>query len=134
TGKIDNRKLLGAGLLGSATAMFLLSRLSLNVGFLNFWWPLILQGASLGLVFVPLTTVTNGPIPRERMGNATSVFNLMRNIGASIGISSVETLRFRYSQAHINILGRHVNEGNPRTQQVLEGLKQVFISKGSDPP
>src|SRR5438552_767735 len=44
TGKIDNRKLLGAGLLGSATAMFLLSRLSLNVGFLNFWWPLILQG------------------------------------------------------------------------------------------
>src|SRR6478752_6792580 len=63
TGKVDPRKLLGIGLLGSALAMFQLSRLSLDAGFWNFWWPLMLQGASLGLVFVPLTTVTNDPIP-----------------------------------------------------------------------
>src|SRR5207253_9310714 len=118
TGKIDNRKLLGAGLLGSATAMFLLSRLSLNVGFLNFWWPLILQGASLGLVFVPLTTVTNGPIPRERMGNATSVFNLMRNIGASIGISMVETIKYRQQQAHNQALVKYINAANMQSRQM----------------
>jgi DHA2 family multidrug resistance protein len=68
------------------------------------------------------------------MGNATSVFNLMRNVGASIGISTVETLQFRRMQTHINILGRHVNAANPRTRQVLDGLQQGFISKGSDPP
>src|SRR5205085_8993779 len=50
TGRVDARKLLGIGLLGSALAMFQLSRLSLDAGFWNFWWPLMLQGASLGLV------------------------------------------------------------------------------------
>jgi DHA2 family multidrug resistance protein len=133
TGKVDARKLLACGLLSTAAAMFRLSFLSLDVGFWNFWWPLMLQGAGLGLIFVPLTTVTNDPIPKERMGNATSVFNLMRNVGASIGISTVETLQFRHMQTHINILGRHVNAANPRTRQMLDGLQQVFISKGSDP-
>ena len=86
TGKFDHRKLLAIGLVASAYAMWELSRLSLDVASRNFWWPLMIQGAALGFVFVPLTTITNDPIPNERMGNATSIFNLMRNIGASIGI------------------------------------------------
>jgi len=133
TGRADARKLLAAGLLSTAGAMFWLSFSSLDIGFWNFWWPLMLQGAGLGLIFVPLTTVTNDPIPRERMGNATSVFNLMRNIGASVGISSVEAMQFRHAQLHIHNLGEHVNLASARTQQVLAGLQQVFISGGSDP-
>ncbi len=114
-GKIDARKMLAAGLLITAAAMFRVSFFSLDVGFWNFAWPLILQGAGLGLIFVPLTTVSNDQIPRERMGNATSIFNLMRNIGASVGISSVQTLQFR-----------------TRTQQTLAGLRQTFMAKGAD--
>jgi DHA2 family multidrug resistance protein len=133
TNKIDSRKLLGAGVFFSAIAMFLLSRLSLDVGFWNFWWPLMLQGAALGLIFVPLTTVTNDPIPRERMGNATSMFNLMRNIGASIGISVVETLQYRRQQMHNNELGRWVTEGNLLVRQTIDGLKNYFMSLGADP-
>jgi DHA2 family multidrug resistance protein len=132
TSKFDNRKLLGAGLLGSAVAMFLLSRLSLDVGFLNFWWPLMLQGAALGLVFVPLTTVTNGPIPRERMGNATSIFNLMRNIGASIGISMVQTIQFRRLQGHILDLGAHVQPNSLQARHLIDSMTGFFMSRGSD--
>ena len=43
---------------------------------------------ALGLLFVPLTTITMAPIAREHMGNAASLFNLMRNIGGSVGIAS----------------------------------------------
>src|SRR6202453_303897 len=107
-GKFDQRKLLGIGLVASAYAMWELSRLSLDVANRNFWWPLLIQGASLGFVFVPLTTITNGAIPNERMGNATSLFNLMRNIGASIGIAMVENVQFRTQQRHINVLGENV--------------------------
>src|SRR5690349_17491086 len=110
-GKVDSRKLLAIGLIATAGAMFMVSTFSLDVGFWNFWWPLMLQGAGLGLIFVPLTTVTNDPVPRERMGNATSIFNLMRNIGASVGISVVETMQFRRMQAHTNYHGAHVNAG-----------------------
>src|SRR4051812_9491266 len=131
-GKVDSRKLLAAGLLATAGAMFALSFFNLQVGFWNFWWPLMLQGAGLGLIFVPLTTVTNDPVPRERMGNATSIFNLMRNVGASIGISTVETLQFRHMQAHINYLGQHVNNASLQTQRSLGGLRELFIAKGAD--
>jgi DHA2 family multidrug resistance protein len=133
TGKVDSRKLLGVGLLVSAFAMFRLSRLTLDVGFWNFWWPLAMQGAALGLVFVPLTTVTNDPVPRERMGNATSIFNLMRNVGASIGISMVETLQFRHLQTHINVLAKHVNAENPLAMRTISSMRALFISQGKDP-
>jgi MFS transporter, DHA2 family, multidrug resistance protein len=133
TGKIDARKLLAVGLLLTAAAMFQVSFFSLDVGFWDFAWPLVLQGTGLGLIFVPLTTVSNDEVPKERMGNATSIFNLMRNIGASVGISSVQALQFRHMQEHINILGRHVNEASVRTQQALAGLRQTFVSQGVDP-
>ena len=132
-GKADPRKLLGIGLLGTAGAMFWFSTFSLDVGFWNFVWPLMVQGAGLGLIFVPITTVTNDPVPRERMGNATSIFNLMRNVGASVGISSVEALQFRRMQAHINVLGEHVTGASLQAQQALSGFREMFISKGVDP-
>ncbi len=132
TGKVDARKLLAIGLTMTAGAMFMVSTFSLDVGFWNFWLPLTLQGAGLGLIFVPLTTVTNDRIPRERMGNATSIFNLMRNIGASVGISAVEAMQFRRMQAHINNLGGHVNGSSQAAQHTLAGLQQAFMAKGAD--
>ncbi|MGA2904482.1 MAG: DHA2 family efflux MFS transporter permease subunit [Candidatus Korobacteraceae bacterium] len=131
TGKFDHRKLLGIGFVASAYAMWELSRFSLDVASRNFWWPLAIQGAALGFVFVPLTTITNNPIPNERMGNATSIFNLMRNIGASIGIAMVETVQFRAQQTQINNLGQHVNPESITAQQMLHNLRAYFMSQGS---
>lgn len=131
TGKVDHRKLLAIGLLASAYAMWELSRFSLDVGYWNFVWPLMLQGAALGFIFVPLTTITNNPIPNECMGNATSIFNLMRNIGASIGISMVTTVQYRAQQTHINHLGSHVYPENPAATQMFQGLKMYFIQQGA---
>ena len=54
-------------------------------------WPNILSGFAMGFVFVPLTMAMGG-LPNEQMGNATGIFNLMRNIGGSIGISLATTL------------------------------------------
>ncbi len=132
TNKVDTRKLLFSGVILSAGAMYMLSRLSLDVGFWNFWWPLMLQGAALGLIFVPLTTVTHDPVPRERLGNATSIFNVMRNIGASIGISIVETLQFRYTQKHINALDKYVSPSSVTAESMIANFKQYFISQGAD--
>ncbi|MGA8153248.1 MAG: DHA2 family efflux MFS transporter permease subunit [Terriglobales bacterium] len=132
TGKVDARKLLAAGFLITAVAMYQISTFSLQVNSGHFIIPLLVQGAGVGLVFVPLTTVTNDPIPNERMGNAASMFNLMRNIGASIGISMVETLQARKLQVHINVLGRHVNAANPQARAMVAGLQRMFMSEGKD--
>ena len=81
---------------------------------------------------MPLTTVTNDPVPKERLGNATSLFNLMRNIGASIGISAVTTIQVRNAQKHLHDLGANVTGSNLQWQRTIAGLQQFFISKGTD--
>ncbi|HEX7961745.1 MAG TPA: DHA2 family efflux MFS transporter permease subunit [Terriglobales bacterium] len=131
-GKFEPRKLLGLGIIGASLAFFQFAHLNLNVGSWNFFWALILQGSAMGLIFIPLTTLTNDPIPKEKMGNATSLFNLMRNIGASIGIASVTTILTRHSQVHINNLVQHVTPLNPQAQAILEGLRRSFMAQGAD--
>jgi DHA2 family multidrug resistance protein len=107
--------------------------LNLNAGYWDIFWPQLLQGLSMGMLFVPLTTVTNAPIPKEQMGNATSLFNLMRNLGASIGIASVTTIVARHSQAHSNVLTGHVTEYDPAAVAMLDTFKNGMIASGADP-
>jgi DHA2 family multidrug resistance protein len=73
------------------------------------------------------------PISKEEMGNATSIFNLMRNIGGSMGIAAATTLLERDTQSHINVLGAHVNPYNPQAQQMLQDLRAAFMAHGADP-
>jgi DHA2 family multidrug resistance protein len=85
------------------------------------------------LIFVPLTTISMDAIPRERMGNATSLFSLMRNLGGSIGIAVTGTLLARKQQVYISTMGRHIDAYSARAQQTLEQLRQGFMAAGSDP-
>jgi DHA2 family multidrug resistance protein len=87
----------------------------------------------MSMVFVPLTTISMDPIPRERMGNATSLFNLMRNLGGSIGIATTTTLLARRSQSNAAVLGANVNAYNPAARSMLAAMRDAFIKAGSDP-
>lgn len=130
--KVDPRKLLGLGLVIGSFTLFDLSRLNLNAGYWDIFWPQIIQGASLALLFVPLTTVTMDPIPVPEMGNATSLFNLLRNIGGSIGIAMSNTYLFRRQQVHTALLGQNVNPYNPLATNTIEGLRSALMAKGQD--
>lgn len=131
--KFDSRKLLMLGVVVCAYTLIELSRLNLDVGYWDFFWPQLLMGLSLGFLFVPLTTVTMDPIPKESMGNATSLFNLVRNLGGGIGISSVETLQFRSMQNHITVLGAHVNPLTPTARSMMGQMQGGFVAAGADP-
>ena len=131
--KFDARKMLGLGLLICGATLIQFSRLDLDAGFWNYFWPLLVMGLSLGLLFVPLTTISMDPIPKEAMGNATSLFNLVRNLGGSIGIAAVSTLQIRSQQMDVNVLGAHVNPYSPSASQMLQALQQYFFSRGADP-
>jgi len=132
-GKFDPRKVLAAGLVGASWSLYALSRLSLDAGYWDIFWPQFIQGACLAMLFVPLTTATMDPIPREEMGNATSMFNLMRNIGGSIGIASATTYLFRRQQMHTNLLGAHVSPYSPMTRVYEKGLQAAMEARGLDP-
>ncbi len=132
-GRLDPRLLLAIGFGTGAVTLYWFSALDLTAGYWDYFWPQLIQGAGFSLLFVPLTTTTMDPIPNEGMGNATSIFNLMRNIGGSIGIASSQTLMARGNQRHVNILGVHVSAYNVSTQERLRQLQAAFVAQGTDP-
>jgi DHA2 family multidrug resistance protein len=132
TGRFDARKLLTIGLTVGGGTLLWLSRLNLQAGYWDFFWPQLIQGAGISLLFVPLTTVAMDRIPRERMGYATSLFNLMRNIGGSIGIAITGTMLARNSKATTAILSANVTPYDPATQTMLAQMKGAFMAAGAD--
>jgi DHA2 family multidrug resistance protein len=132
TAKVDPRKLLCIGLLGGAFTLFQLGSINLQAGYWNIFWPQFFQGLSMGLIFVPLTTITMSLIAREEMGNATSLFNLMRNLGGSVGIATIATVLSRTTQMQYNILGTHVSAYDMQARMMLEQIRGGFMSRGMD--
>lgn len=131
--RIDPRRMLAVGLGVNAWSLYWLSLLNLNAGYWDLFWPQFVQGAGMALLFTPLATVSMDRIPREAMGNATSLFNLLRNVGGSVGIAVVQTILARDRQAHIGALVPHVNAYDQAAQQAFQSLRSSFISRGADP-
>jgi len=130
--RLDPRKLLMGGILGGSASLFLLGSLNLSVGYWDIFWPQFLQGVSLACLFVPLTTITMDPIRREAMGNATSIFNLMRNLGGSVGIAGVTTLVARHQQTNLNNLSGDVSAGSVRVQALVQAFRSWFMFRGAN--
>ncbi len=131
--RVDVRKLLVAGFAVGATTMFMFSHLNLNAGYWDIFWPQVLQGGAMSCVFIPLSAAAMSHISREKMGNATSIFNLMRNIGGSVGIAMMTTLLARRQQFHQNRLVEHILPGRTHVYSSLQQFTGYFISRGSDP-
>ncbi len=104
TGKLDNRWLIAAGFATFGWTSLLLGHITLDISQWSMLWPIIFSGVAAGLVFVPLTTTTMGTLPNEQVGNASGLFNLLRNLGGSIGISIVNTETARHAQIRHNDL------------------------------
>jgi MFS transporter, DHA2 family, multidrug resistance protein len=128
--RFDPRKVLVCGVLGFAFSFYRLMGFNLNIGFWDVFWPQLIQGLALGLVFVPLTVVTMAFIPKEKMGNATSLFNMMRNIGGGVGISVVETMLTRMGQEHTNFLVANVTPTSAPALRLFGGLRGLFGGSG----
>jgi DHA2 family multidrug resistance protein len=128
----DGRKLLGLGIAGSALSMWQLSWINLSAGYWDIFWPQFIQGISLSLLFVPLTTVTMDAIPREGMGNATSMFNLLRNLGGGFGIAFATTYLERQQQIHQSVLVGHVSAFDPGVRTAVGAISGAMQGGGAD--
>ncbi len=125
-GKIDGRYLVMFGFLVLGYATYQFSDINLMVTSSSITWPNIISGFAMGFIFVPLTTMAMGTLPNEQMGNASGVFNLMRNTGGSIGIAAMTTMLSRGSQIHQAALVRNVNPYDPEVQQRVQQLTHAL--------
>lgn len=124
TGKLITRGnpkyVLFVGILLCAVATNLMSRFTLGADFTALMWPRIVLGFGMGFLFIPLTTLTLSSIPRTEMGNATSAYNLLRNLGGSVGIAFSTTMFGRRAQVHQSHLTEHLTGYDPPFRAALE--------------
>jgi len=130
------RNLLALGLSTMAYAIWLMSGFNLQASFSAVAWPRIVQGFGLGLFFVPLTTATFMNIPKEETGNASAIFNLLRNLGGSFGVALSTTILAQRAQLHQSFLVERITPYQPafqtKYQQVLQWL-QMHRAELADP-
>lgn len=120
--KVDPRYLLTFGfiLFGSMTLYF--GNLTLQISPTTLLLPILATGFGLSFVFVPITTAAYGTLRNEQLGNASGLFNLMRNVGGSIGISVAQTLLTRREAVHQNLIINSVPRTGQQFQNSLEGM------------
>lgn len=100
--------------------------LTLDISPWSLTWPIVISGFSLGLVFVPLSTVTLGALPPEKVGNGSGLYNLMRNIGGSVGISIVETVVSRHQQTHRSELVKNLSPTGNNLHNTLDNFTRIY--------
>ncbi|HVS71928.1 MAG TPA: DHA2 family efflux MFS transporter permease subunit [Phycisphaerae bacterium] len=116
-GFLDSRMLIAIGFIIVAWSTWAFGNVNLEVNSAAIMWPNIYNGFGTALIFVPLTTMTMGTLKNEQMGNATGIFNLMRNLGGGIGIALVTTLLARGAQTNRSVLLNHVTPYDLAFQQ-----------------
>jgi MFS transporter, DHA2 family, multidrug resistance protein len=126
TGRLDNRWLIVTGFVVFGLTSIWMGRLTLDISPTSLLWPIVISGAGTGMVFVPLATLSMGTLKNEQIGNASGLFNLMRNVGGGIGISMVNTLVARHQQIHRSQLVQNLTPGNPAFQQTFDATRGVM--------
>ena len=127
-GLLDTRILLAVGFSLLAATGVLFGRINLDIGMASVVWPNILSGFAIGFIFVPLATVAMGTLRREQIGDASGIFNLMRNLGGGVGISLVTTSVARQAQVHQAMLVQHLTPYDPAMSQWLGTVQAALTS------
>jgi DHA2 family multidrug resistance protein len=136
-GRVDGRWLIMFGFSVLAFSTYMLAGLNLDIAMSNVVWPNIISGCAMGFIFVPLTTMAMGTLPNEQVGNASGVYNLMRNTGGSIGIAAMSTLLSRGAQVHQAAIAPHITQYDPAFQEWMRrfaGAVGSYGGGGMPPP
>jgi len=130
--RIDARWLITFGLLMFGASCLMNTGMSADFAHDQLRWSLLVRALGQPFIMVPVASVATASLVAERAGGASGLFNMMRNLGGSIGIALLSALLTVREHVHSNRLGEAVTVYNPLTQQRLDALTQKFIAGGSD--
>jgi DHA2 family multidrug resistance protein len=122
----------GMGLLLFFLFSFRLGEMNTQVGQHDFFWPLIIRGIAMGLIFIPLTTISLADLEGTQIPQGTALSNMVRQLGGSIGIALITTYISRDTAKHYAYLVENITATSPETQHRVAMLTNGFMSKGFD--
>lgn len=98
-----------------------------------FFWPLVVRGIGLGLLFVPVTTLSLSSLYGKEIGEGAAFTGMMRQLGGSFGIAIITTMISRWGIFHRSDLVSHLDKFSPEIQNKILMYQQNFIQKGFAP-
>lgn len=120
TTRLDPRRIVAGGFSVLALSTLWLGFTTLDIGPWSLFWPIFFSGVGLSMVFVPLSSLALGTLKGEQAGAGSGLFNFLRNIGGSIGISAANTIAQRHTQSHRNENVHWLSQGNWIFQRALQ--------------
>ena len=111
--RVNPKAILATGIIICAGTTYAMSLFNLQTDFWTFVWPRVTLGMGMACIFIPTTTLTLSHIPKEKMGEATSIYNMIRNLGGSMGIAFAFTVAARRAQFHQARLVENLTPLNP---------------------
>jgi len=120
--RVDPRLLICTGIIIFSTGSYFTTQYSLEMGIGWVVFPMVLQGAGLGMVFIPLSTLAFATLPQQFAAEAAGMFSLLRTIGSGIGVSVVATVLIRHGQIAWHNVGSQLQSFNPALVPYLHRL------------
>src|SRR5215468_3488448 len=130
-GRFQARWLIVFGLVVAAAGLFSMSGFTLDVDFRTAMWARTIQALGMAFLFVPINTTAFSSVPRERLGYATGLMNLFRNIGGSAGIAMVSTVLARREQFHQQILVSHLTPLDGGYAGIAQNIADALTAQGN---
>jgi DHA2 family multidrug resistance protein len=129
--RVQPRTMMALGMATVAAAMWWTTSIDTDTSFGWFAWMRVFQVVALPFLFVPINTVAYSGLKPEDTGQASSLINVARNLGGSIGISMASTLLARREQFHQSRLVEHIIPSSPNFQHWSAQITQYFVQQGS---
>lgn len=95
-----------------------------------FFWMLIVRGIGMGMLFIPITTLSLSTLKGQQIGQGAAFTGMMRQLGGSFGVATITTFLARQNMTHRNDLVSKLDINNPIVQQRVAGMQHSFMSKG----
>jgi DHA2 family multidrug resistance protein len=131
--KINPKAVLALGIAVAGYSVHMMAQFNLQTDFNTIFWPRVVLGIGMGFLFIPLTTMTMSSIRKEDMGNATAIFNLLRNLGGSFGVAFITTMLARRAQFHQGHLVEHLTAFDRNFQEAVPRISQLMQGRGFFP-
>jgi DHA2 family multidrug resistance protein len=129
--RVQTRFILTFGFLVLGSSMLYSRTLAPDIDFSHLMFIRITQSLGIGFLFVPLSILAYGTLPRALQQDATALFTMFRNVLGSVGISVATALITSRTQAHMAYLGYHTSHANPNFRETLSQLTRAIQGLGS---
>jgi MFS transporter, DHA2 family, multidrug resistance protein len=127
--KRDPRILIFVGVVSLAYGAYLIGKFDSLTSREGMFWPLMLRGAAMAYLFVPINTVVLTQFSGSAIGEAAGMLNLMRQMGGSIAIAIMSTLFQNYTWEAYLSLSKNISRLNPISVQMEIGLERAMRGK-----